>query len=79
MVYTTIQITKATRENLNKLKPYKRATYDEVIDALMALIPEGDEEGKYTSDFRASLLRGLLDIKSGRTYTTAEVKKQLGI
>jgi hypothetical protein len=79
MVYTTIQITKTTRENLNKLKPYKRATYDEVIDALMALIPAGDDEGEYTDEFRTSLVRGLLDIKNGRTYTTAEVKKQLGI
>ncbi len=79
MTYTTIQITKITREKLNKLKPYRRATYDEVIDALMALIPEGDDEGKYTTEFRSSLIRGLLDIKNGRTYTAAELKKQLGI
>ena len=64
---------------MNKLKPYKRATYDEIIDALMNLIPEGDDEGAYTEDFRASLLRGLLDIKSGRTYTTDQVKKLLGV
>jgi hypothetical protein len=79
MEYTTIQITKITRGKLNKLKPYKRATYDEVIDALMALIPEGDDEGEYTSEFRTSLVRGLLDIKSGRTYTTEEMRKKLGI
>ena len=79
MALTTIQISKVTREKLNKLKPYKRATYDEIIDLLIDLIPEGDEEGKYTEEFRASLLKGLLDIKSGRTYATSEVKKQLGI
>ncbi len=78
-MYTTIQINKVTREKLNKLRMYKRATYDEIIGALTDLIPEGDEEGKYTAEFRASLLRGLLDIKHGRTYTAEEVKKRIGV
>ncbi len=78
-MYTTIQITKQTREKLNKLKPYKRVTYDELISALVDLIPEGDDEGKYTSEFRMSILRGLLDLVHHRAYSTAEVKKQLGL
>ena len=78
-MYTTIQITKQTREKLNKLKPYKRVTYDELISALVDLIPEGDDEGKYTSEFRMSILRGLLDLVRHRAYSTAEVKKQLGL
>lgn len=79
MSYTTIQISKTTRERLGKLRFYKKATYDEIIGALIDLIPKGDDEGVYTEEFRASLLRSLLDIKVGRTYTTAEVKKRLGI
>jgi hypothetical protein len=79
MPYTTIQISKTTRERLNGLRPYKRATYDEIIGTLIDLIPEGDDEGRYSEEFRASLLRGLLDIKNGRTYTSAEVKKKLGL
>jgi DNA-binding TFAR19-related protein (PDSD5 family) len=78
-MYTTIQLEKDTRERLNKLRIYKRATYDEIINALMDLIPEGDDEGKYTSEFRASLLRGLLDIKHGRTYSSAGVRTKLGL
>lgn len=78
-MYTTIQLTKKTRERLSKLKIYKRATYDEIIGALIDLIPEGDEEGIYTAEFRASLLRGLLDIKHGRVYTSAEMKKIVGV
>ncbi|MDE1860771.1 MAG: hypothetical protein KGH72_03570 [Candidatus Micrarchaeota archaeon] len=77
-MYTTIQLEKNTRERLNKLRIYKRATYDEIINALIDLIPEGDEEGKYTSEFRASLLRGLLDIRHRRTYNSAEVHAKLG-
>ncbi len=45
MDYTTIQISRSTREKLNGLRAYKRMTYDELLNALMSLIPEGDEEG----------------------------------
>jgi DNA-binding TFAR19-related protein (PDSD5 family) len=78
-MHTTIQLEKRTRERLNKLRIYKRATYDEIINALIDIIPEGDDEGRYNSDFRASLLRGLLDIKNGRTYSAEEVRKKLGL
>ncbi len=76
---TTIQISMETRERLNRLRPYKRATYDEVLTVLTALIPEGDDEGAYTDDFRASLLRGLLDIRNGRTFTSEEVARKLAL
>ena len=79
MDYTTIQISRSTREKLNRLRAYKRMTYDELLNALMSLIPEGDDEGVYTDDFRSSLLRGLLDVKEKKTRTVEEVKKQLGI
>lgn len=77
--YTTIQISRTTREKLNGLRAYKRMTYDELLNALMSLIPDGDEEGVFTEDFRASLLRSLLDVKEKKTYSSEEVKKQLGI
>ncbi len=76
---TTIQIETTTRNKLNNLKPYKRATYDEIIEALMDLIPEGDDEGMYTPEFRASLLRGLLDLRHNRVYSNEEVKKSFGL
>ena len=79
MDYTTIQITRSTREKLNGLRAYKRMTYDELLNALMSLVPEGDEEGVYSGEFRASLLRSLLDIKEKKTHSSEEVKKQLGI
>lgn len=78
-MHTTIQLEKRTRERLNKLRIYKRATYDEIINALIDIIPEGDDEGRYSSDFRASLLRGLLDIKNGRAHSTEEVRERLGL
>ena len=79
MDYTTIQISRKTREKLNGLRAYKRMTYDELLNVLMSLIPDRDDEGMYTEDFRASLLRSLLDVKEKKTHSTEEVKAQLGI
>ena len=78
MAYTTIQISKETRERLAKLKA-SRETYDELLSVLLDLVPSGDDEGEYTDEFRASLLRSLTDIKHGRTYSTKEVRRNLGI
>ena len=79
MRYTSIQIDTKTRERLAGLKSYDRETYDELLNALMDLIPSEDDEGKYTDEFRASLLRSLLDIKHGKVHSMEEVKKTLGI
>jgi len=79
MTYTSIQISPETREMLSRLKTSKRETYDELLRMLMDLVPSGDDEGEYTDEFRASLLRSLADIKHGRVYSAEEVKKQLGI
>ena len=79
MTYTTIQINHKTREKLAKLKTYERETYDELLNALLDILPYGDDEGEYTDEFKASLLRSLNDIKHRRTYTLEEVKKGLGI
>ena len=79
MELTTIQISKQTRDKLNSLRVYRRVTYDEVIDALTSPIPSGDEEGDYTDEFRASLLRSLIDMKNGNAYSSSEAKARLGV
>lgn len=33
------------------LKKHNGTTYEELIRALLSLIPEGDEEGKFTEEF----------------------------
>lgn len=79
MNYTTIQIDKGTRARLTRMRLYPRQTYDELLNGLLDLVPRGDEEGEYTDAFRSSLLRGLLDIRAGRTRSSAQVRKRLGI
>jgi len=75
----TIQLSDATRARIQRLKSSPRETYDEIIRKLLALIPDGDEEGRYTGAFRIGLLDARLDIKEGRLTDYAEVKKRLGL
>ena len=77
--FTTIQISSATREKLAKLRRYKRETYDELLNSLLALVPTGDEEGEYSDEFRAAWLRSLEDIRAGRVYSEKDAKRLLGL
>ena len=77
--YTCIQLMPKTRVRLARLKAGTRATYDDLINSLLDIIPEGDEEGKYTDDFRLGLLRARLDTINGRVQSSADLKKSLGI
>lgn len=79
MSYTTIQISVETRERLAKLKTYERETYDEILNALIGLLPSGDDEGEYTEEFKASMMRALVDIKHGRVHSIQDVRKKLGL
>ncbi len=77
--YTSIQILPKTRQELSNLKSGPRETYDELINKLVRLIPEGDDEGKYNDGFRISLLNAKLDVMEARTYPLSDVKKSLGL
>ena len=76
---TTIQIDAETRDQLARLKSTPRETYDELLRKLLALIPEGDEEGRYSQGFRLALLNARLDIRAGRVTPHDRVKKDLGL
>jgi hypothetical protein len=76
---TTIQLAPETRERLAHLKASPRETYDEVLNRLLALVPEGDDEGVYTQSFRVGLLDARLDIKKGRLVDHDRVKRRLGV
>jgi hypothetical protein len=76
---TTIQVSTETRERLARLKSSPRETYDELLRKLIALVPEGDDEGPYTQAFRIGLLEARLDVKEGRLIPLREAKKRLGL
>jgi len=79
MAVTTIQIDGATRQKLARLKSSPRETYDEVLNRILALVPEGDDEGKYTDGFRMGLLEARLDIREGRLVDHEELKRRLAL
>ncbi len=79
MTATTIQIDRATRDKLARLKSHPRETYDELLNKLLALIPEGDEEGVYAHAFRMGLLNARLDIREGRLTDHGDLKRRLGL
>ena len=79
MATTTIQIDTETRERLTHLKTNPRETYDEILNRLMALVPAGDDEGKYTDAFRMGLLSAKCDVRTGQLVDNSEIKKRLGL
>ena len=72
---TTVRLETSTKRGLESLKEHKRESFDEVISKLLALVPEGDEEGKYSDEFRA----GLFDAKHGEYVSLGRLKKDLGL
>ena len=78
MKLTTIQLSPKTREILSGLKT-NRETYDGLIRKLLSLIPEGDDEGRYTEEFRIGLLNARLDILRGNVIMHEELKKKMGL
>ena len=79
MRYTSIQINPDTKKRLSSFKGSKRETYDEILNKLMSLIPQGDEEGEYTDEFKFSLLNARLDIKQNKGISHEELKRKLGV
>lgn len=53
--------------------------YEAVLNRLLALVPEGDEEGLYAQAFRVGPLEARLDIKEGRLVDHRDVKRRLGL
>lgn len=78
-VVTTIQLRAETRERLSALKSTPRETYDDLLNRLLDLVPEGDEEGIYSRAFRVGLLEAHLEIRQGRLLGHADVKRRLGL
>ena len=72
---TTIKVNTDTRDALQALKGNR--TYDEVLQMLLRLVPEGDEDGKFTADFRMSLLEGLL--YDGPRISHEDLKREFGL
>jgi len=80
MNYTTVQIPVKVKKELDAFKDHARETYAEVIEKLVELAREQEESKMELSE---EAIKGVEeareDIKKGRVYTTAKLKKELGI
>lgn len=72
---TTIKVNAKTRDALQALKGSR--SYDELLGMLLKLVPEGDDEGRFTDDFRLSLLDGLL--YDGPRISHEDLKREFGL
>lgn len=77
MSQTTIKLDPKTRDALQAMKG--KRTYDELLTLLMRLVPEGDDEGTFSPEFRFKLLEAQLDIQHGRTHSHAAMMREFGL
>jgi predicted transcriptional regulator len=75
-MHTSIQVEKEIKARLDKLKVHPRETYNEVLTRLLKNTQDGDV---LSPDTIKNIEEGLADIKAGRVYTSAQVKKKLGL
>ncbi len=79
MALTTIQLDSRTRQKLASLKVHQRESYDELLNKLMRLIPEGDDEGKFSAEFRARLLQARIESLEGKSIPHAKAMRLVGL
>jgi hypothetical protein len=72
---TTIKVNTHTRDMLQSLKG--RRSYDELLSMLLKLVPERDDEGQFTPEFRLSLLEGLL--YEGPRISHEDLRREFGL
>jgi len=72
---TTIQLEEKIRDRLESMKIHPRETYNKVIERL---IKNSEEEEELSPQTIKNIEMALEDVKSGRVYSTKEVRKRLG-
>lgn len=68
---TTIQVKQSTKEALEKMKIYKRETYNEVLERLLEEIQKLNEETKKEIELARKA------VEEGRYVTHEDLKKKL--
>jgi predicted transcriptional regulator len=76
MEQSTIKLSKKIKEDLKKQMNHPGETYESVIARLLRATQEDDVLSK---EVIKNIEEGIADIKAGRTYTSGQVKKRLGL
>ena len=70
---TSIQISEDLREELQKRKLAETETYEEVIWDLL------EDSRELSDETKKSVARARAEVKEGKTYPLADVKRELGL
>jgi predicted transcriptional regulator len=73
---TSIQVEKEIKARLDKLKNHPRETYNDVLARLIKIVQDDDVLSPVVIK---NIEEGIADIKAGRVYSSAQVKKKLGL
>lgn len=76
---STIEISNALKQKLKDLASGSELSLEQLILKLLSLIPEGDDEGKYSPEFRRGLLNAKLEIENDEFLDHATVKEMLDL
>ncbi|MBI2140333.1 hypothetical protein HYU14_05395 [Candidatus Woesearchaeota archaeon] len=80
MEQTSIQIGKETLERLKSLKEYRRETYDELLNKVIAIIEKlNKDEPELTQSILAEIEQGRKESKEGKGVSTKQLMKKLGL
>ncbi|CDI05249.1 DUF7557 family protein [Candidatus Nitrosotenuis uzonensis] len=75
-MHTSIQVEKEIKARLDKLKNHPRETYNDVLARLIKIAQDDDV---LSPAVIKNIEEGIADIKAGRVYSSAQVKKKLGL
>ena len=79
--FTTVAVQRATLARLQTFREYPRESYDDTLTKLMSLLDmkSHDSDGKLNAKTRHEIEEARADAKAGRTYSTKEAMKRLGL
>jgi predicted transcriptional regulator len=76
MEQSTIKLSKKIINELRKQMNHPRETYETVIARLLKITQQDDV---LSDEIIRNIEEGVADIKAGRTYTSDQVKRKLGL
>ena len=76
MEQSTIKLSKKIKNDLRKQMNHPNETYEAVIARLLKITQQDDV---LSDEVIRNIEEGVADIKAGRVYTSAQVKRKLGL
>lgn len=75
--FTTVQLTKATREHLEEFKIYPRETYEEIIRRLVQIQEEAAKEPKLKKEALKEIEEAKKEVSQNKVFSTEQLIKEI--